>query len=1406
MPALNWDVFVGLPGATTTNFEMLCRALVRRHYARYGRFTALASQAGVEFDLILDQNCSLGAPGRRYGWQCRWYDLPSGRAIGTTRRNKIAEALATSERELPGLTDWVLWTRHPLTEGDQDWFQTLPTQVRLHAWTSAEVEEHLSGEADILRATYFGELVLTPTTLQALHERAVAPIGARWQPEVHQVVQAESVLRTVLAAPNAWTDLATQADVVQASADGLRGLPDLSAVHTATVEGLLDKAAEHVTMLCDARHWLEEGDLERVRTVLTSLPQNLSAEERALPRRLRTLRLAHALFATNLIADVQEAREIYKDLLRHVNLGLVSVTAEAGHGKTELAVSVSLPEERRPAGLLLHGHALAARQTLDDLARGVVIHGRPVASMEALVAALDAAGRRAGRRVPLVIDGLNEAEDPRVWQGLLASLRVVLTAYPYVLVVVTVRPGFVDDALPLETASINISGFAEDTEEAVRRYFTHYRIDPGDAEVPLDMLQEPLTLRLYCEVTNPSRERVVGMEAMPTSLTALYDRFLQQVAERTAALSPPYQRLHQQDVEQAFVEIGRQLWETGSRTLVVSDLRRVLGDQHRSWDTSIVRALEQGRLLLRAPAKPGSLDQRVMVVYDRLAGHLVARALLHTTRPLDLESWARIPRTVAAFTYGPEQHTLAPDVFTALVGLTPRLHRGQQWWRVLDGALRMNALAGTLQLEPHLLDPVTVDELRVTAKRNPTALPGLFDQLRRARAVPTHPLNAEFTHDVLSALSVARRDLAWSEWIRRHAAGLLSDVEYLEGRWRGGSDVDEAELLRAIWVAWTPTTTHRPLRDLATRALHWFGYQHPTLLLPLLARFLPVNDPYVVERVLAAVSGAAEAREQEHDGAFIHGELPRLALLVFKEVFAQGAPAATTHVLTLSYARRLIRAALRHHPNLLDPAELTRVTGPYPHDLRPLLGTREDEDDAFNAHDVLKMDFENYTLSVLVPERGNYNYDHAGYQLVRRQILWRVHELGYDRRLFKDMDLEIARRDHSNRSADGHKTERYGKKYGWIAFHELAGRLLDDGELGEYRRALDFSDVDISFPEAPRTLEVVRDDWLGEPQQDFTGWIVDGGEPNVTPYVLLGELESVPGGPWIALNGHVRQTDESSGRVLLAFIHAFLVRAVDAPTLISLLEAQEPRDLQLPHQRNPSEAFAADLPVGDAGPWFEVTLRRVLGKVNDVEQHLVLHRGGVPIEDEECADVLAAAQPLEGEEDSDEAWDQALTQELERRGIEWRLDDVMVERDDVEERRTDVYVPVEDGSWPAYKSAANPEWHATVPTRHLVEALGLRRRTHSFDFVDAAGVVQAIYVGHGEYLHDQQSFTYLSREVLKPFLMEHELCVVWAVWGERTLTGRAIHEVRSESGDPLNSRAAVHQKFSKVTSWDPNSL
>ena len=651
MSSLQWDKFDALAGSQRDNFEKLARSLIRLHYAKYGSFRATANQPGVEFHLKLDSTCALGAPSRWYGWQCRWYDLPKGRALRAARKKKIVESIQTTERVIPGITDWVLWTRFPLTAGDQKWFYALKTQMKLSLWNAADTEMLLSGDATILRTTFFGELVLTPENLAQLHNQSVASVSHRWLQAVHQRVASERIIRRMLGEASAWNDIGLVAARLTAAKKTLgAGKKLLESKLAALTEVFMEELDLAASVLKDAQALLDAGDFDLLRQTLESRPDKPDRKSSALPRFLRAAGFSFNFEATNALADLRDARTMLGDMDAYLGRGMIAVVADAGGGKTQLAAELTAPQKNRPSGILLHGRDLAAGQGLDDLARRMVFQGKPVPSMEALVGALDASGLRSSRRLPLVIDGLNEAENPGDWKAPLASLKVLLQRYANVLVVCTLRTGarrpmdgprlyrspivetdtrsfFADLALPDDVERLEMDGFGEDTVDAIRRYFQYYRIQARDAEIPFDLLSNPLQLRLFCDVTNTKRDRDVGIEVMPRSLAALFERYLADATKRVADLSPRAFPYYPFDVLKVINKFGIHLWDAGARAVNETDFRKAVGDEGRPWHTSIIRLLEQEGVILRVEGE--TADKRSIIpVYDALGGYIIASAIL----------------------------------------------------------------------------------------------------------------------------------------------------------------------------------------------------------------------------------------------------------------------------------------------------------------------------------------------------------------------------------------------------------------------------------------------------------------------------------------------------------------------------------------------------------------------------------------------------------------------------------------------------------------------------------------------------------------------------------------------------------------------------------------------------------
>ncbi len=1137
---VTWDGFTDLRGDPAANFELLWRSAVYRNYAKYGKFTAHVQQAGVEFHLEIDQpGCPLGAVGQVFGWQTKWFGrLAPGTALSGTRKKQIVKSIDTTREHWPNITDWVLVTKHPLTAGDQTWFTGMDVGMKLHQVSHPELADLLAGDALTLREAYFGSLILTPERLMAEHERSTATVKDRWIREVHQASDTEHLLRRMLAQPDAWADLNDiDADIRRFSRDVAAAVAGLDPVAAAEVTAVLGAATEVRTVLADIHDTFKSGDVAHLLgagalpTVLMPLAD---------PPVLRNLKgRAHpaAPGLANLISFTREAAALIALVGDCVSTPLVIVSGNAGFGKTQLAASLSAPtsqngSDQLPAGVFMEGRFLARRHTLDDFARQTRINGNPLDSFDKVLAALDAAAQRAGVRLPLVIDGLNEAEEPKEWLPLLRQLLTLVPAYPNVLVVCTVRAAFIPDCIPPEVPeSFELSGFTRDLDHAIDLYFNRYKIEKGDAEPPLELLSHPLTLRIFCEVANPDRQEWVRAESLPASLTGMFDAYLDQVATRVAQL---HGHLHQMDVLDGIVALGAELWTAKSRVVSQGRAKELLGDTSRRWQETLLFALEGEGFLIRYPNGPG---YDVGIVHDLLAGHVVARSLI-AGHAGGVHGVMNEDGVVARFATAGTAHPLAFDIFRGLAGGMPRIAAGQLW-KIVPPQLRRAALLEATSLEAAHIDSATVEQL-AAAVDELRGRRDLFDHLLPVRSVVGHPLNATFLDTVLKDRSVADRDLRWTEWLRSRAGSLHTDADALSARWQEESKRTEADKLRARWLMWTLTSTDRTLRDTATAALHWYGFHDPRGLFELTADAAMINDAYILERMLAASAGVTMTR-QVHDADFepILGDFLGALVGLFT---GSDASAPTSHALTRHYTSQLFAFASRYYPAVLPAGVALPLSfTPAPAvEMLPLGDPRRDE-----VKHTIRMDFGNYTLGRLFEDRRNYDDKHPGHQEATAHVLGVVYALGYRDELFRNAEGSI---DDTTRIRRRGKVDRYGKKYGWIGFHKHSALMAGRGNVPEWLEV----DIDPSFPQPPPPLSLQLPTWARQTPSDDKNWLRNGVVNVPDELVTVAEIDGMAG-PWVLAHAFLESQDVVTGRRTFGLFNTVLVDQGDLPRLLDYL-------------------------------------------------------------------------------------------------------------------------------------------------------------------------------------------------------------------------------------------------------------
>ena len=480
MPALNWEKFKSLPGDVRINFENLCRGIVRGHFGGFGYFKALKNQPGVEFHIKLDKDCvSLGSKEKWFGWQCKWYEVNTDKSLKAASKADIEDSLKKTKKYIPGLTDWVLWTPYTLIKKDQTWFEGLEktSGLTLHMWAEEEIDNLLSGPTEMLRRTYFDELVLSIDDLKVQHDAAIEPIKDRWLPPVHQKTETEVLIRRILLSQHSFPELESAAVSLANCKKALKKCEPILKDVKELYSEFLDSVDTFIEILENLDKYLAQGDVESLYDWLNSPNLRVSLNLNLFVRKLRKLNLSVALDTTNAVDDMHLVKKLFQQLVKKLDTPILAILADAGGGKTQLAAELTKENDKGAYGVFFQGKYLTKNGSLDDLAKKYKISGVGINSFEDLIYAVNAAGQRAQCRLPIVIDGLNEAEDPRVWKDELATLVPRLSKVKNVVVVCTLRTGelsrpklgvqriasnresFAVKALPNDIEKIEMDGF-----------------------------------------------------------------------------------------------------------------------------------------------------------------------------------------------------------------------------------------------------------------------------------------------------------------------------------------------------------------------------------------------------------------------------------------------------------------------------------------------------------------------------------------------------------------------------------------------------------------------------------------------------------------------------------------------------------------------------------------------------------------------------------------------------------------------------------------------------------------------------------------------------------------------------------------------------------------------------------
>lgn len=953
-------IIAGVAGQRETFEELVCQIARRvppNGWSEFRRIHGAGGDGGVEAVWLLKN-------GEEVGYQAKYYVTSAGvdwSAIDNSVETALTTHPAMTTMHiaiacsLTGPTKRRTKAGGPTANGWSDWdthrnkwasnAAALGRMVEFVPWTAPDLEELLTKPETIGLSDYwFGEIELTPERLAAECQRTVDALEERYHPEDHVDVSTRSLFDGLLHNSTLGQTIATtRATIVDARRLGRRPalLESADCARLDAVDALVAKLIDDMAQPPGPRDAAAYRGWESTALELRKLLFESIRVDSDLLRKAKEKAKVNPSDGTKPI-PLEESND-RATLDYHLD-GLRKLQDAAGDVLQLTASSACRADATRFA--LLDGRAgsgkshLIASEIERALASGApalftigtdfTTHGTPEnqtlahfewsqATFDKMLGALSARAEAKGTRGLVAIDALNEGAGAALWRGALLGFARRVLAFPNLALCVSCRREYLDHlimpAVAQMATTVEITGFETkaDVERAARVYMDKRGIVRPATPWLNPEFSNPLFLRTTClalqaegrtafprgmrgtsevlnfYLTSTGRHLGTSYDGSDVLVGPLRSAVLALATSMAGAMrdSVPRGDAHR-IVEQAFEGLAPPAGKTWLETLRFRGLLRY--DPDPSTD----------------PKDPLAVPVDVVrFSFQRFGDHLVARALLDgVPSPSGLfDPGGKLAFLLAKYGVVYEWNGL----FYALllhfadrygVELVDELPGGfDEWW---DKWPVEDAFVDSIRWRSPTAFSERTLELLNRLSRHEEDITALLVELA---VVEDHPWNIELLHRNLISQSIAERDAFWTVAINAahddpgHPLVRLTDWSLNSGV---GQASDTTLGLALATLAWSCASTSARIRDTASKAVLSIIATRPALAAPLFERFSGCDDPYVVERLYAALYGAAlRTLDPSTLGTF--------ASVAWRNCFEVSVP---VHLLTRDYARGTIELAV----------------------------------------------------------------------------------------------------------------------------------------------------------------------------------------------------------------------------------------------------------------------------------------------------------------------------------------------------------------------------------------------------------------------------------------------------------------------------------------------------------------
>lgn len=795
----------------------------------------------------------------------------------------------------------------------------------------------------------------------------------------------------------------------------------------------------------------------------------------------------------------------------------------------------------------------------------------------------------------IIIDALNEGATENFWNVAMRRMKTLLQQYNRVKLLVTYRDDEEFD-LSIPCNTIELRGFEENTQEAVQKYFAHYQIDDTDSNIQkryFAEFSEPLFLTMFCVVA--SHDLRYMMDDFTYS-----DLFHQYIKYRNDMVSKGVDEdSHRNVTEKALMQFANYSLYYNKCKDIPRKKARHYADmicRNRLWSNNLLNWILKENLMLST----GRNGETLMFGYQKMGDFLMA----------DIFAYSKM--------------TDKNKVDFVLEKGTLREYASYR--RFIVALLsEWNLTAQLLERKEALkIHSLILASLRHHGKSNQA----IFNWMQSNNVFSVrilHDFLQDLTlevfmsaHQVLKRADMAHRDKAWSMMVNKEFSHRFDTQRFTNFiTMKPNIDTDEGWSKIVILLCWMCTSPHPYVRGAIMRKfVEIFDNKHQMALFAL-SEFFDCNDPYVVQVVTCAIYGYLLRKRDATEAAKIADSILQYFYQDHK---------APEDILVRQWTMMI-----------LSLADELNGTDDYFGDIKPPFSSQ-------NPYDLVVDKAENITEKYFGESKGSWKMYETlyGFSDFKRYVIGTNNRGNSDVFLKQEGDsvqaipltdimlmvANIAK--HNFRWNDdlgklddyvysegryNNQTERFGKKYLWLALYKVDALLSDHLKVADgcnYLYSPTEDDVEpIPYPWHTREYSRIDPTILNASDTlTYTSFLVENLEnvQEITNEQWMSEeypiqkprltVKDTDGSDWIVLtcyDGYKMDAEENTVKDLFLFSNAAFIKYTDLEIFWRWAKNQNFYGRWMPERRNGSIDY-----LWNEYPWAD-TYKRTLRNVDDWE-------------------------------------------------------------------------------------------------------------------------------------------------------------------------------------------------------------